>query len=56
MELASLTSRHLIEFQHCVKELRPVMVKKLDRAIGGFDGGLSREEMMMEVDEVLMNF
>ena len=56
VELESLTSRHLIEFRHCVEESRPVVVKKLDGAIGGFNCGLSREEVMMEVDEVLMNF
>ena len=31
-------------------------MKKFDRAVRRVNGGLSREEMVMEVEEVLMNF
>ena len=56
VELKSLTSRHLIEFRHCVEESHAIVMKKFNRAIGRFDCGLSREEVVMKVNKVLMNF
>ena len=56
MELESLTPRNLVKFRHCIEESGPVVVEKLDGAVCGFDGRLSHEEVVMEGENVLMNF
>ena len=56
MELEALTPRNLVKFRHSIEESSPVVMKKLNRAVRGFDSGLSREEVVVKGKNVLMNF
>ena len=56
MELESLTPRNLVEFRHCIEESGPIVMKKLNGAVRGFDSGLSCKEVVMKGKNVLMNF
>ena len=48
MKLESLTPHNLIQLHHGVKETSTIVVRKLNRAIGGFNGRLCCKEMVME--------
>ena len=56
MKLEALTPRNLVKFRHSIEESSPVVMKKLDGAVCGFDSGLSCEEVVMKGKNVLMNF